>query len=108
MISNPRRVALAVLIVALLPAAYLAKFWLTPSAPKVPHISGMTAYPGVWVEGPGYDITYGGDYETCARRCLADPRCRMIEFYRPEKKCNHYDSQRPRLKGGDSNVAVRD
>ncbi|MDX2158570.1 MAG: PAN domain-containing protein [Hyphomicrobiaceae bacterium] len=62
---------------------------------------------GVWVEGPGYDITYGGSYDGCARRCLASTKCVMIEFYRPERKCNLYDRERPRLKGGASVVGLR-
>lgn len=62
---------------------------------------------GVWVEGPGFEITYGGTYDSCAQRCLANQRCAMIEFYRPEKKCNLYDAIRPRKNGGSSNVGIR-
>ena len=62
---------------------------------------------GVWIEGPGYDITYGGNYEACAQRCLATEKCQMIEYYRPEKKCNMYDTVRPRKTGGSSNVGIR-
>jgi hypothetical protein len=62
---------------------------------------------GVWIEGPGYDITYGGNYEACAQRCLATEKCLMIEYYRPEKKCNMYDAVRPRKTGGSSNVGIR-
>lgn len=62
---------------------------------------------GVWVEGPGYKITYGKPYDACAASCLSTDRCRMIEYYRPEKKCNLYDSIRPRLKGGSSIVGIR-
>ena len=67
----------------------------------------MEKLEGVWVEGPGYDITYGKTYEACAERCLANDRCRMIEFYRPERKCNLYAEIRPRKKGGSSDVGVR-
>lgn len=56
----------------------------------------MEKLAGVWVDGPGYDITYGKTYETCAARCLAAERCVMIEFYRPERKCNLYAEVRPR------------
>ena len=62
---------------------------------------------GVWIEGPGFDITYGADYDTCASRCLATPKCVMVEYYRPEKKCNQYDKVRPRLKGGESWVGIK-
>jgi PAN domain len=62
---------------------------------------------GVWIEGPGYEITYGGNYDGCAARCLAAPKCAMIEYYRPEKKCNLYDAVRPRKTGGSSNVGIR-
>lgn len=67
----------------------------------------MERLKGVWVEGPGFDITYGKDYAACSQRCLATPKCAMIEFYRPEKKCNMYDTVRPRLPGGSSDVAIR-
>lgn len=62
---------------------------------------------GVWVEGPGFDITYGGTYDNCAKRCLASAKCAMIEFYRPEKKCNLYGEMRPRKTGGSSEVGIR-
>jgi hypothetical protein len=62
---------------------------------------------GVWIEGPGYDIKYGATYEVCAQRCLATPKCAMIEYYRPEKKCNLYDKVRPRVAGGSSDVGLR-
>jgi hypothetical protein len=35
------------------------------------------------------------------------PACAMIEYYRPEKKCNMYNTLRPRLAGGSSDVAIR-
>jgi hypothetical protein len=71
------------------------------SAPRMDRLSG------VWVDGPGYDIVYGVDYQACATRCLATSACAMIEFYRPEKKCNMYTSVRPRAKGGSSDVAIK-
>lgn len=67
----------------------------------------MDRLSGVWVEGPGFDITYGGNYEACAKKCLGHARCVMIEYYRPEKKCNMYDTARPRKPGGSSDVAIR-
>jgi PAN domain len=67
----------------------------------------LQALTGVWVEGGGYDITYGGTYETCAQRCVGTTRCVMIEYYRPEKKCNLYDRERPRKQGGSSIVGIR-
>jgi hypothetical protein len=67
----------------------------------------MERLSGVWVEGPGYEVTYGRDYGECARRCLDRARCRMIEYYRPEKKCNLYDALRPRKQGGASDVAIK-
>lgn len=62
---------------------------------------------GVWVEGPGFDVTYGGSYDVCEQRCLGNVRCVMIEYYRPERKCNLYDRMRPRKSGGASNVGIR-
>jgi hypothetical protein len=76
----------------------------TAEGVKAARMERMT---GVWIEGPGYEITYGKDYGECAKRCLDRPRCRMIEYYRPEKKCNLYDAVRPRLKGGSSDVAIK-
>jgi hypothetical protein len=67
----------------------------------------MERQSGVWVEGPGFNITYGGTYDACAAKCLATAKCVMIEYYRPEKKCNMYDAERPRLKGGSSDVALK-
>lgn len=68
----------------------------------------MQRFPGnVWVEGPGFDVSYGLTYDRCAAKCLANDKCVMIEFYRPEKKCNLYSSKRPTKKGGSSDVAVR-
>ena len=69
--------------------------------------AGLTRLPGVWVEGPGYDITYGAGYDACAARCIAAARCQMIEYYRPEKKCNLYDTRRPTKPGGSSHVAAK-
>jgi hypothetical protein len=62
---------------------------------------------GVWIDGPGFDVTYGMTYERCEARCLANAKCKMIEFYRPEQKCNLYGAHRPRLKGGSSIVGIR-
>ena len=67
----------------------------------------MERLQGVWIEGPGFDIKYGIAYDACARRCLETKSCVMIEYYRPEKKCNMYDTERPRIKGGSSDVAIR-
>ena len=73
-------------------------------AAKVGTIERLT---GVWVEGPGFDVKYGDSYERCAERCIAHQKCVMIEYYRPERKCNLYSSMRPRLKGGSSFVGIK-
>ncbi len=67
----------------------------------------MQRLDGMWVEGRGFEVTYGNNYDNCAKRCLANATCVMIEYYRPEKKCNLYNTMRPRLKGGSSDVAIR-
>lgn len=77
------------------------------SAPSTAPSSLMEKLDGVWVEGRGYDVSYGGSYEACAQKCLGTEKCMMIEFYRPEKKCNLYDAMRPRKTGGSSNVGIR-
>jgi hypothetical protein len=74
----------------------------TPSPPAT-----MQKFPGVWVEGPGFKITYGGTYDGCTELCLSTATCVMIEYYRPQNKCNLYNTVRPRLVGGSSDVAVR-
>ena len=78
-----------------------------PAAPLLVKSASMEKLSDVWVDGPGFDITYGKAYDVCAQRCLANATCKMIEYYRPQKKCNMYSAERPRLKGGDSEVAVR-
>ena len=75
--------------------------------PEFKHSPIMHKLDGMWVQGMGYDVSYGGNYDTCAKRCLTSSQCVMIEYYRPEKKCNLYDAMRPRLKGGSSDVAIR-
>jgi hypothetical protein len=91
---------------AALPAAAPA-----PAAPaRSPSKRGQTMErlgSGVWIEGPGFEVTYGGNYDGCARRCLASDKCVMIEYYRPERKCNLYSTIRPRRQGGASDVAIR-
>jgi PAN domain len=79
----------------------------TPNAQPTKAAPSMERFQGVWVEGGGFNITYGGNYDACAAKCLATAKCVMIEYYRPEKKCNMYDAERPRLKGGMSDVALK-
>ena len=100
-----KRMSLSLLLLAglLSPQASLAQ--QAPSAPVA--AQSMQRLQGVWVEGPGYDIKYGAGYETCAKRCAAEAKCLMIEYYRPEKKCNMYDTKRPTKPGGSSDVAVK-
>lgn len=62
---------------------------------------------GVWIEGPGFEVTYGKTYDWCAARCGETAKCVMIEWYRPENKCNLYSTVRPRKSGGSSIVAIK-
>jgi hypothetical protein len=78
-----------------------------PATAQTPAKATMQKTTGMWVEGPGYDIKYGGTYEECATRCLAASACVMIEYYRPEKKCNMYDTVRPLKTGGLSIVGTK-
>ena len=80
-----------------------------PSVPSAlsPPTQRINKQEGVWIEGPGYDITYGASYEACVQRCLDAPTCVQLEYYRPQKKCNMYASTRPILKGGDSFVGLK-
>ncbi len=70
-------------------------------------VAKITPVTGVWVEGPGFEVTYGGNYDGCAQRCLGNKSCLMIEYYRPERKCNLYNTIRPRKAGGSSIVGIR-
>lgn len=106
--STPAAAAFAVLAGA---APFAGAQTVQPQSPvaatetrREPRIERLS---GVWVEGPGFDITYGGTYDGCAQRCLATPACVMIEFYRPEMKCNMYNAKRPTKKGGSSDVGIR-
>ena len=103
-----RIATLAVAVVALLAPAAAQKLKQEP-ATKTDAQRGpvILKVPGVWVEGPGFEVTYGSTYEGCAQRCLTTPKCLMLEFYRPERKCNLYDTIRARIKGGSSDVGIR-
>jgi PAN domain len=78
-----------------------------PAVPAQAPGTTMEKLSGVWIEGPGFEINYGGNYDGCTKRCLANPKCAMIEYYRPEKKCNLYNAVRPRKTGGSSDVGIR-
>jgi PAN domain len=92
---------------AAVPAAVKSNPQADTAAAGPARAPGMERFPGVWVEGPGFEVTYGGAYEGCAQRCTANAKCVMIEYYRPEKKCNLYNTLRPRKNGGSSDVAIR-
>ena len=72
-----------------------------------PPPTAMETLNGVWIDGPGYKITYGGNYEGCMQLCLDGDKCKMVEYYKPQKKCNLYGEMRPRLQGGSSIVGLR-
>jgi PAN domain len=95
--------ARALLILPLITLSHHA----TAQTPAPAPAATMQKFPGVWIEGPGFEINYGASYEACSQLCLKTPSCMMIEYYRPEKKCNLYNTVRPRLKGGSSDVAIR-
>jgi PAN domain len=99
---------LAALVTAIaVPLAFAQTTPAAPTAPAAAPAATMEKLSGVWIEGPGYEIKYGATYEVCSQRCLDSPKCLMIEYYRPEKKCNHYDAVRPRIQGGDSIVGIK-
>ncbi len=79
----------------------------TPSAAGPSAAGVLERVEGYWIEGPGFEVTYGGDYEGCSQRCVSNPKCVMIEYYKPEKKCNLYANKRPQIKGGSSIVGIR-
>ena len=95
-----------VLIAAFISTSVVAQ-GVTGQPAAAPQGAAMEKLKGVWVDGPGFDIKYGVAYDACSARCLATPSCAMIEYYRPQKKCNMYNTVRPRLPGGASDVAIR-
>jgi PAN domain len=88
-------------------ALVAAPLLIVPASAQTPAKSTIQKTTGMWVEGPGFDIKYGGTYEQCAERCVATSACLMIEYYRPEKKCNMYDAVRPLKSGGASIVGTK-
>lgn len=109
--TPPRAAVAAAIVIVLLGVATLATCYTQSARSRLggplPAGAALQRLDGVWIEGPGYEITYGGDYEGCSRLCLRTERCRMIEYYKPERKCNLYDSVRPRRQGGASIVGIR-
>jgi hypothetical protein len=101
MIINPTKFSSVRVAMLLLGATLSAGVAWAQGAPMMEKTTGM------WVEGPGFDIKYGGSYDQCAERCLATTTCAMIEYYRPEKKCNMYTAVRPLKTGGDSIVGTK-
>lgn len=75
--------------------------------PAVSPTGAIVKLSGAWVGGQGFAVIFGGSYEACAARCLDTPSCMMLEFYRPERRCNLYDSLKPRMTGGASIVGIR-
>jgi hypothetical protein len=62
-----------------------------------------------WVEGDGdVGTVQGGGQDECLKRCLAEPRCRFVEFYAPTNACNSFSRVPQILQGGrDSFVAIK-
>ena len=89
------------------PAMLIAAGAQAQQPPSNTAAATMERLAGVWIEGPGFDVTYGGSYDSCSQKCLGNAKCVMIEYYRPEKKCNLYDAVRPRKSGGSSDVGLR-
>jgi hypothetical protein len=122
-----RLIALSAYVAVFSASAALA---LTPGAPPVKAVTGpaataATAQPATgvsmkklanhYVEGPGY-VTffhqqtkgYGGTYGECEKNCLADARCKMIEFYKPLRKCHLYDHVKWSGKSRDADTALKE
>jgi hypothetical protein len=86
----------------------------TPAATPATSIS-MKKLGDHYVEGPGY-VTffhqqtkgYGGTYAECEKNCLADARCKMIEFYKPLRKCHLYNHVKWSGKSRDADVALKE
>jgi hypothetical protein len=58
--------------------------------------------PDVYVAGEGYRVLRGTAPSVCQQACLADDRCAMYEFYKPNQSCGLFDHTRI---AGESNQA---
>jgi hypothetical protein len=109
-----RLTALITLAAALGVSAALAQTPTAAPAPPATSIS-MKKLGDHYVEGPGY-VTffhqqtkgYGGTYAECEKNCLADARCKMIEFYKPLRKCHLYNHVKWSGKSRDADVALKE
>jgi hypothetical protein len=116
-----RRTLLTVLAAASIVTSHASAQQAPPTAGPVAPVAApptvearMDKLADHYVEGPGY-VTfffqqtkgYGGTYEECEKNCLADARCKMIEFYKPLRKCHLYNHARWSGRSKDANVALK-
>lgn len=68
-----------------------------PQRPAATASVVMTKISNHWVKGEGYRaVANGMSYADCEQMCLADTRCRMVEFYFGKagaRKCSFFDHQ---------------
>lgn len=110
-----RRLCLTTAALAALTLPVLAQSQSTAPAPAPPAAQVvMQKLPAHYVEGAGY-VTffhketkgYGGTYAECEKNCLADARCKMIEFYKPLRKCHLYNHVKVSGQSRDADVALK-
>lgn len=110
-----RQAALAAADTALPATSPAAATERTPAPPDAEPAKAVHAKPNVfieklaahYVEGPGYVTHWGGTYPECEARCVADSRCVMIEFYKPQKKCHLYAHTRYSGRSNDAEVGLK-
>jgi hypothetical protein len=64
-------------------------------------------YANRFVEGEGYRTFYGSSYGSCAQSCLADGNCRMMEFHKPDAKCNLYNHTQIDGSSSDADTGIK-
>ena len=82
--TRKTRIALAVLALG-------AAFTATSASAQGFNSSGnvtMERQANTYVKGEGYDTLYGYSLAACEAQCRSDTGCAMVEFYKPDNKCN--------------------
>jgi hypothetical protein len=77
------------------------------SAPQRASLPTIRRHANSFVEGEGYDTTRTGSYSECEQRCAADNSCVMLEFYKPDRKCNLYANRRSIGSASTADVGVK-
>ena len=75
---------------------------VTTPPPAPPPTGTMRRLTDSYVVGEGYDTILRSHVSDCEDYCLQDRQCRMMEYFRPEKKCNLYSHRNTRPAEGNA------